>query len=163
MRWSYGVIVALAGAALLLSVLIRVDREAEGGGVIRQGHVVAVIPARYRAELRPAMPLRFELSPQPLAVGSVSTKILAPSEARPPHSGRAADGAERLRRFLPHHGSRLSRQSRPPRRGAPAPRHRARRRRRVDARQGGALSRPAGAGGEGPQSRGPSLPRARIG
>src|SRR6185436_12160945 len=81
-RWAYGVIVALLGAALLLSVLLRIDREAEGAGVVRGGHLVAVVPARYRAELRPALPLTFELAAQPLAIASVSAKILAPSEAR---------------------------------------------------------------------------------
>ena len=82
MRRAYGVILALFAAALLLAFLMHIDREAEGGGVIRQRRLVAVVPARYRSELRPAMPLRFELSSQPLAIRSVSTKIIPPSEAR---------------------------------------------------------------------------------
>jgi hypothetical protein len=82
MRRAYVVIVALFGVALLFSALAHVDREAHGAGVVRQGRLVAVVPARYRSELRPSLPLRFELSAQPLAVESVSAKILAPSEAR---------------------------------------------------------------------------------
>jgi hypothetical protein len=82
MRRAYGVILALLGAALLFSAVARVDREAGGVGVVRDRHLVAVVPARYRSQLRPASPLRFELSEQPLAVGSVHGKILGPSEAR---------------------------------------------------------------------------------
>lgn len=82
MRRAYAVILALFAAALLLSLVIRIDRDAEGGGVIRQGRLVAVIPARYRAELRPGLPLRFDLFSQPLLVGSVTPKIVPPSEAR---------------------------------------------------------------------------------
>lgn len=81
-RRAYAVILALFAAALAFAFLIPIDREAEGGGVVRQGRVVAVVPARYRAELRPALPLRFDLSPQPLAIASVSRKIIAPTEAR---------------------------------------------------------------------------------
>jgi hypothetical protein len=81
-RRAYGVILALLGAALLFSVLAHVDRQAEGVGVVRGRRLVAVVPARYLSELRPASPLRFELSGQPLAVGSVSRKILGASEAR---------------------------------------------------------------------------------
>src|SRR5258708_16037707 len=82
MRRAYVVILALLGAALLFSALAHIDREAQGVGVIRQGHLVAVVRARYRAELRPATPLRFGLSGQQLAIGSVSRKILGSSEAR---------------------------------------------------------------------------------
>jgi hypothetical protein len=82
MRGATGVILALLGAVLLLGFLLHIDREAAGCGVIRQGRLLAVVPARYRAELRTALPLRFELSARPLAVGSVSPRILAPSEAR---------------------------------------------------------------------------------
>jgi hypothetical protein len=82
MRRAYAVILALFAAALLLGLVIRIDTEAEGGGVVRQGRLIAVLPARFRSELRPAMPLRFELSSQRLAVGSVSRKIISSSEAR---------------------------------------------------------------------------------
>jgi hypothetical protein len=82
MRRAYGAILALLGAALLFSVVARVDREARGVGVVRDGHLVAIVPARYRSQLRPASPLQFELSEQPLAVGSVRGKILSPPEAR---------------------------------------------------------------------------------
>jgi len=82
MRRAYVVILALLGAALLFSALAHIDREAQGVGVIREGHLVAVVPARYRSELRPATPLRFELSGQQLAIGSVSRKVLRSSEAR---------------------------------------------------------------------------------
>jgi hypothetical protein len=81
-RWAYRVIVAFFGAMLLLSALIRIDREAVGGGVVRRGRLVAVVPARARAELRPGQPLRFELIAQPLALETASTKILSPTEAR---------------------------------------------------------------------------------
>jgi len=81
-RWAYRVIVAFFGAMLLLAALVQIDREAAGGGVVRHGRLVAVVPARYRAELRPGLPLRFELIAQPLAVESASTKISSAAEAR---------------------------------------------------------------------------------
>jgi hypothetical protein len=81
-RWAYRVIVAFFGAMLLLSAVIPVDREAAGGGVVRSGRLVAVVPARARAELRAGQPLRFELIAQPLTLESAGTKILSPSEAR---------------------------------------------------------------------------------
>jgi len=81
-RWAYRVIVAFLGAMLLLAALIQVDREAAGGGVVRGGRLVAVVPARYRAELRAGLPLRFELTAKPLTVASASTKILSSTEAR---------------------------------------------------------------------------------
>jgi len=81
-RWSYAVILALFATALLFCALAHVDREAQGVGVIRDGRLVAVVPARYRSELRPASPFRFDLSDQQLAVGSVSRTIFGPSEAR---------------------------------------------------------------------------------
>ena len=81
-RYAYGVVLALFAAALLLAFALKIDREAEGAGVVRQGRLVAVVPAQYRSELRPAMPLRFDLSPQPLTVASIGAKIIAPSEAR---------------------------------------------------------------------------------
>jgi len=81
-RRAYPVILALLGAALLFSVLVRVDREARGVGVIRDGRLIAMVPARYRSHLRPAAPLHFELAGQPLAVGSVSRRILRATEAR---------------------------------------------------------------------------------
>lgn len=90
MRRAYAVILALLGAAVVLSAVVQIDREAQGSGVVRQGRLVAVVPARYRAELRPALPLRFELSAQPLAVTSVGARIIGPAEAR---RTLGADGA----------------------------------------------------------------------
>lgn len=82
MRGATGVILALFGAALLLGFLLHVDREAVGCGVTREGRLVAVVPARFGPELRTGLPVRFALSTRPLAVGSVSATILAPSEVR---------------------------------------------------------------------------------
>lgn len=82
MRWAYRLILVLFGAALLMSVLVQMDREATGIGVVRGGRLVAVVPARDRAELRAGLPLRFELSPGVLVVESVSPKIVGPPEAR---------------------------------------------------------------------------------
>lgn len=82
MRRAYAVILALLAAVLLLGALVSIDREAEGGGVIRQGRLVAFVPARNLPELKPGLPLRFELSSQSLAVVSVNRTILGPSEAR---------------------------------------------------------------------------------
>jgi hypothetical protein len=82
LRRAYALILALLGVALLASVLVRLDREVEGVGVIRGGRLLAVVPARDRAELRRGLPLRFELAGEPMAIDTVDGTIVAPSEAR---------------------------------------------------------------------------------
>jgi hypothetical protein len=81
-RYAYRLIVLLSAAALLLAALTHIDREAEGGAVIRDGRLVAVFPARYGPELRPRMPLRCALIPQAMSVHSVNRTIISASEAR---------------------------------------------------------------------------------
>lgn len=81
-RWASRVIVALFLSAVVFAAVVHVDRYAEGVGVVRGGRVIAVVPARYAAELKPSLPLRFELAARPLAVASVGAKIVAASEAR---------------------------------------------------------------------------------
>ena len=81
-RYAYRLVLALFGAALLFSALAPIDREAQGAGVIRDGRLVAVVPARFKPELRSALPLRFERFAQPLTIGVVDKKVLAASEAR---------------------------------------------------------------------------------
>jgi GAF domain-containing protein len=81
-RYAYRVVLALFSAALLFSALARVDREAQGAGVIRDGRLVAVVPARYKSEMRSALPLRFDRFAQPLTVGAVDRKVIAATEAR---------------------------------------------------------------------------------
>jgi hypothetical protein len=82
LRRAHAVILSLLGAALLASVLVQIDREAQGVGVVRGGRLIAVVPARLRAELRTALPLRFELAQEPMAIDALGGKILAPTEAR---------------------------------------------------------------------------------
>lgn len=81
-RYTSRVILALFAAALLFAAFVTIDRYAEGVGVVRDGRLVAVIPARYARELRPSMPLRFEFTEQQLSVASVDKTLIAPSEAR---------------------------------------------------------------------------------
>lgn len=76
-RYASRVIVALFAAALLYASLVRVDRYAEGTGIVRGGRLHALVPARHRAELRPSMPLRFEHSERMLAIERVGTRIVA--------------------------------------------------------------------------------------
>lgn len=81
-RYAYRVIVALLVVAALFATFVHVDRVAHGAGVVRDGRLVGVVPARYRAQLRPAMPLRFELVDAQLPLTAVSTRIVPASEAR---------------------------------------------------------------------------------
>jgi|GEM_PF-4087875 len=81
-RRAYRLILALFAAAVLFSVLARIDREAVGVGVVREGRLIVLVPARYQAELRIGAALRFDLSGRQLAVTSVSRKLLASSAAR---------------------------------------------------------------------------------
>jgi hypothetical protein len=82
LRRAYAVILALLGVALLASVLIHIDREVQGVGVIHGGRLIAVVPARDRAQLRTALPVRFELAAGPMVIDAVGGQILAPTEAR---------------------------------------------------------------------------------
>ena len=79
-RRASRVIVALFVAALLFAALARIDRHAEGVGVVRGGRLIAAVPARHRHALEPSLPLHFEYSEQPLALATVGTKIVTPSE-----------------------------------------------------------------------------------
>lgn len=81
-RRAYAVILALLATALLLSTLVHVDRNAEGAGVVRGARLIAALPARHRDALRPGMTMRFDLAAQPLAISSVSPRIIGSSETR---------------------------------------------------------------------------------
>lgn len=87
-RYASRVILALFLGALLFAAFVRIDRYAEGVGVVRGGRLIAAIPARHRGELRPSLPMRFEYSEQPLALASVGTKIVSPSEVLGPAAAR---------------------------------------------------------------------------
>lgn len=76
-RYASRVIVALFLAALLFAARVRVDRYIDGVGVVRGGRLVAFVPARHQAKLRPSMPLRFEYAEGMLAVGTVGRQIVA--------------------------------------------------------------------------------------
>ena len=76
-RYTSRVILALFAAALLFAALVHVDRYVDGVGVVRGARLIAYLPARHQAKLRPSMPLRFEYSGRMLAVDTVGRQIVA--------------------------------------------------------------------------------------
>lgn len=81
-RRAYPVILAFLAAALLFAALVHVDQFAQGVGVVRGGRVIAALPARHANDLRASMPLRFDLTSQPLTIARVQPTIVASSEVR---------------------------------------------------------------------------------
>lgn len=79
--WAYRLIFLLLGVAVALSVLLHVDRVAEGRGVVQGGRLIVSLPPAYRDELRPGLPLRFEHVTEPLTIDVVHATTI---EARLP-------------------------------------------------------------------------------
>ncbi len=81
-RHAFRILLALLVAALVFGALVHVDRQADGVGIVREGRLIAVVPARDRAQLRAGLPLRFEHAAEPLAVTSVDRRIIPAADAR---------------------------------------------------------------------------------
>ena len=81
-RYAYRILLALIASALAFSALVHVERSADGWGVVRDGRVVAFVPARDRAQLRAGQVLRFEHASEPLTLTAVRSDILAATDAR---------------------------------------------------------------------------------
>ena len=62
-QWLYWLVLAMVGASLVLSLVVRVDRTTSGPALVdpQQGTFVAVLPAAASAEVRDDHPVRLEL------------------------------------------------------------------------------------------------------
>lgn len=104
MRWTTWLACGAPAAALCAGLLLEVPEYASGPAVVRPGTstVVALVPERYRLQLRPGLRLRVDLPGAPvagrwLALASIAPEVLSPAEARRVLGARADDalGAER--------------------------------------------------------------------
>jgi hypothetical protein len=81
-RFTYRLLLALFAAALLFTLFVRVDRHADGVGIVRNGRLVAFLPARARTELQRNQVLRFEYSNAPARIATIGPTIVAATTAR---------------------------------------------------------------------------------
>lgn len=81
-RYAYGVLLALLVAALAFSALVKVDRYAEGFGIVREGRLVCVMNARDRAQLRVGQPVGFEHTKAEAKASALHSKVIAAADAR---------------------------------------------------------------------------------
>lgn len=81
-RHTYRLLLALFAVALLFSLFVRVDRHADGVGIVRDGHLLALLPARDRSELLPKQPITFEYATETTTIATIDPTIVAATTAR---------------------------------------------------------------------------------
>ncbi|HEX2831674.1 MAG TPA: hypothetical protein VHW00_01590 [Thermoanaerobaculia bacterium] len=108
-RHTYRLLLALFVVALLFSLFVRVDRHADGVGIVRGGRLVALLPARDRTALHRKQPLSFEYATERTAIATIDRTVVAATAARQllgedgPRLWRTTAPAIRIDAPLPSH------------------------------------------------------------